>query len=194
MKLKICGIKNINDLDVCVNENVNYVGINFYANSKRFCKNGDILKYINGANLKKTKLVCVVVDANSDDLDNILSEYNFSIIQFSGNQTPEKLDEYRTKYQVWKSVDCNSYARYINHCDKLLFDNSHGRGVVFSEQIPSMCQLFGVAGGINENNITNFKRTYQNAEFFDIASGVEHDGIFCLNKLKKIVKLLYDKS
>jgi phosphoribosylanthranilate isomerase len=48
---------------------------------------------------------------------------------------------------------------------------------------------YGIAGGINLDNIGLFRETFGGADFFDTASGVEVGGYFCEEKLNKILSL-----
>jgi len=190
MKIKFCGIKYVKDLNFCIENNVDYIGVNFYANSKRFCKNGDILYKINTVELKNTQLVAVLKNPSSKDIED-LKHYNIKIIQLCGDEDLSLLNNLMHDYEVWKSVSLANYEKYRNCCHKLLFDMSHGNGVLFNEDIPEINKSFGVAGGINDSNILEFKDKYNHAEFLDIASGIEENDEFCKEKALKVLNLFY---
>ena len=188
MKLKICGIKNVSDLEYCINKGIDYIGINFYPKSTRYCKNGDILNYLSSFKLKNTKLVALFVNNSVSEINQILNQYPFTIIQFCGQNL---LPAYKSKYEIWMSVNTNNYKQYLD-CNKFLFDNSHGSGILFDQIIPNINKPFGIAGGINPQNIKNIKHKYQNAEFLDIASGTEENGVFSNFKIDQLISEMYD--
>ena len=49
---------------------------------------------------------------------------------------------------------------------------------------------YGIAGGINSQNITDLWHKYPEASLLDTASGVEAAGEFSPHKLQEIIKLL----
>lgn len=193
MKLKICGIKNIDDLEFCINNKVDYIGINFIKESKRYCKNGDILNHLDNVNLSKTKLIALFKNPKYEELKEIMN-YDFYGMQFCGNEDKEILFRYREKFLIWKSVNLDNYKNYLRSCDVLLFDSSHGNGVLFDQKIPQVEGQFGIAGGINIDNIINMKNKYPKADFLDLASGVEEGGIFSKKKAKSVISLFYDRK
>jgi len=194
MKIKFCGIKNLSEAEYCISIGVDFIGINFVQDSHRFCKNGDILQNFNKLQKfndidKKNSLFVAVFYKNTlEQIDDILQIYNFDILQFSSDYEPDELNKYRYKYEVWKVVNQNNYNIYNNYCDKLLFDVSHGAGIEANFTIPAnIDKKYGIAGGINEFNISTMFANYPRADFFDLASGIEQDKFFCKQKALNIV-------
>jgi phosphoribosylanthranilate isomerase len=191
MKLKICGIKSLQDLLFCIDNNVDYVGINFCHSSKRFVKYGDVLEKINSINLQKTTLVAVFYNNSFTEIEEIINKYNFKIIQFSSKYIDKEMIKISNKCELWQAVNVDCYNEYQNLCHKFLFDSSHGQGKLLNQKIPeSIDKKYGIAGGVSVENISKMLLSNQNADFFDIASGVESDGKFSLDKLQKIVQLI----
>ena len=143
MKLKICGINDIDNLVYCIDRQVDYIGINFCQNSKRYYKNGNIMQNLSKIDKKNTKLVAIVQNIAED----VIFQHKFDVMQLCGDTDIDFGAE------KWKTVSIDNYDKYL-HYDKILFDNSHGSGKVFDADIPSNISLpYGVAGGINASNI-----------------------------------------
>jgi tryptophan synthase beta subunit len=189
MKIKICGIKNICDLKYCIVMGVDYVGLNFYSKSKRFCKNGDILDNLSNIDLGNTKLVAIIVDNNEDEINEMIQKYPISILQFSGGQGLEFISKFKDKAKIIYVIENEKDAdKYNNYCDILLLDASHGNGL--QKDFDPINHKYAIAGGINADNISNIAKKHCNAEFLDVASGVEDDLVFSKIKLAKLIDTL----
>ena len=191
MKLLICGIKYIKDLQVCINAGVDYIELNFYNKSKRCCKNGDILNLINDIDLKNSKLVALFYQNTIEEIDEALKLYKINIIKLYDYNLIEK---YYNKYTTILGISGYNEDVKKAKCDKILIDASLGAGFVMdydnlTKIISKINKPFGIAGGINESNIVSFKNKYPNADFLDLASGVEENGLFSEDKLYNLVKL-----
>lgn len=188
MKIKICGINNIKDLKYCIALGIDYIGINFYSKSKRFCKNGDILDSLNDVDLESTKLVAIIIDNSYHEINEILEKYPISILQFSGGQDIELVSQFKDKAKIIYAIENEKNADKYSDCDILLLDASHGNGIM--KNFDPINHKYAIAGGINADNIYDIVKKHSNAEFLDIASGVEDGGYFSTKKLAKLIDVL----
>lgn len=88
MKVKICGITNLEDALVCAEYGADMLGFVFYKNSKRFVDYNIASKIISQlpANLEK---VGVFVDEDYEFINSISSEIGLTKIQLHGNESSE---------------------------------------------------------------------------------------------------------
>jgi phosphoribosylanthranilate isomerase len=194
MKIKICGIKYYKDLSTCINLGVDYIGINFYNQSKRYPENGDILNHLDVLKEpEKAKLIAVFHNHNIYDITNILEKYPyFQSMQINNSIQNSDIQALSKKYNIW--LVCQNAIDLLDNNEDVelkLIDNSLGSGKEIDVEIPERIRCkFGIAGGINESNITKIKDKYPNSYVIDIASGVENKGVFSEQKLANILKLL----
>lgn len=195
MKIKICGIKDIDDLQYCISLGVDLIGLNFYSKSKRCVQNGNILERISTINLGNTKLVAVCVDNSTEEIDYIIQHYPISMIQFSGKQDTHFVEKFKDKAKIIYTIADQSHVEQCkDYCDIILFDASHGSGKIVDFQIHDIKHKFAIAGGICKDNIASFSEKYKNAEFLDIASGVEENGEFSKRKLEAILSTFHKNN
>ena len=98
-KLKICGINNINTLQCCIENNVDFFGMIFYEKSPRhisFEKALNLLKY---SKEKKFSSVGVFVNKNIEELNQILKKLTFNVIQLHGKEDNDYI-----KYKCFQKI------------------------------------------------------------------------------------------
>lgn len=166
MKLKICGMKYLENIQEVATMQPDYLGFIFYDKSPRFF-NGEIPTLP-----KFTKKVGVFVNAYLDDILDKVRSYNLQFVQLHGDETPDfcKLFK-RTDAKVIKvfSVDdtfnFDVITPYETVCDYFLFDTKGrqpgGNGTVFNWEIlkkyPSQKPFF-LSGGIGLEEIEKIKK------------------------------------
>ena len=93
-KIKICGIKTLNDAVAAIDAGADYLGFNFYPKSVRFIEK-DICEEITSALKQKyphIKLVGVFVNSAVEDVKDILETCSLDLAQLHGDETPEMLE------------------------------------------------------------------------------------------------------
>lgn len=85
MKIKICGLKYIDNIAEIVALKPDFVGFIFYEKSKRFVgvENASI-----DLNFKSTSKVAVFVNEKNEIIENIAKRHHFKYVQLHGNETP----------------------------------------------------------------------------------------------------------
>jgi phosphoribosylanthranilate isomerase len=161
LKVKVCGITNINDALLCESNGADMLGFIFYEKSKRFI-NFEAAEQI----IKKlsflTHKVGVFVNESSDNINAVVDHLKLNAVQLSGDENPELAD--KIEAPVIKSFRVNRYFNFkkINlykNVTPLLdtYSDSEygGTGKSFDWQIipESIRTKIFLAGGITEQNI-----------------------------------------
>ena len=111
MKIKVCGMTDIDQLHQLGELGVEFAGLIFYPNSPRY-----VLKHgLRGDMLKREKIkpykVGVFVDASYDQIMNYVDDYGLDMVQLHGTETP---------------YECAKVANYINVIKAFRFmENDH---------------------------------------------------------------------
>jgi phosphoribosylanthranilate isomerase len=202
IKIKICGITNLEDAIDAVELGADCLGFVFYKNSKR---NIDIenakkiIAEINNINLNSEKnffetkegvlTAGIFVDADLTDLDKIIRETGIDIIQLSGSETLdyiENLKKYGYERNIVKAVHINNESDidrvhlYESSGVNILLDTYAGRGIyggtgtVFDWNIIKSLDLSDkiIAGGVSPANI-NYINNNLKPYGVDLSSKIE---------------------
>ena len=95
-KIKICGITNVDDANLCKDLPIDFVGFNFYPKSKRFIniKMAEKLISVIGKNILK---VGIFVNEDADRINNYILELDLDYVQLHGEETPEETEKLTCK-------------------------------------------------------------------------------------------------
>ena len=181
MRIKICGLNPIRDVQICIDLNVDYLGFVFYNKSPRninLTEVKNLLKY----NKKKSSFVAVTVDPTDDFINKTILNH-FDFIQLHGNETNERVKEIKSMglkvikaIKVREESDINLYRKY-NEADIILFDTpGMEKSFEFPKNLISKIprgDRFALAGSISENNVEKIAKLGVN--FFDISSNLESE-------------------
>jgi len=203
-KIKICGIKKIETLKCCIQNNINYFGLIFYKKSPRFVSYESALDLINYSKNKNISSVGVFVNENIEYLNKMIKKLNFNFVQLHGKENDEYINEIKknnnTKIIKVISVsalnDMKKVTKYPN-ADLFLFDYKPskkelpgGNAKKFDWSLLRGIKIekpWFLSGGININNINDIK-DYAIPYGIDVSSGVEEKPGIKNNK--KIVSLI----
>jgi phosphoribosylanthranilate isomerase len=201
MKIKVCGLKNPENIKAVTALSPNYVGFIFYAKSPRFAKDLPVEALAgipNGINK-----VAVFVDETEQNIRNIIHKYDFDFIQLHGNETPAFCKSLRDEaivikaFGVDKDFDFEQLNRYKNKVDMFLFDaktvQHGGSGQTFDWDLLDKYELdipFFISGGLSPDNIEEVAGiTHPQFYGLDLNSKFETEpGIKDIEKLKTAFK------
>ena len=179
VKIKICGLKRLEDIDVVNKYKPDYIGFVF-ADSKR--KVSHKLASEMKSNLSSGIVsVGVFVDADADEIIKLFDEglkentnYELKIINAIEMSDEKDLMEYD-----------NSISDY------LLLDSGKGSGRTFDWNLirNDLNKDFFLAGGINISNISKAIDEFK-PYAIDLSSGVETDGFKDEYKIKEIMEVI----
>lgn len=135
MKLKVCGITTLGQLQQLQEMEVDYAGLIFYEGSKRYAH--EKLKSA-ASEIKKLKIkkVGVFVNAGMGFLKSLIPEYGLDAVQLHGDEPAAYCSEIRKEAVVIKAFRMGKttavdelVAPYESSCDYFLFDtDSAGYG------------------------------------------------------------------
>jgi len=183
MKIKICGMRDAENIKALVKLNIDFIGFIFHEKSPRNVSGKP--KVLIPKNIKK---VGVFVNKPLAFLQGKAQEFDLDYIQLHGKESPEFcLEAKQLGLQIIKAFNINDtfdfemLKPYEANCDYFLFDafgkQAGGNGVVFNWQLLENYKgekPFLLSGGINKTmhqEISNFK--HKQCVGIDINSGFE---------------------
>lgn len=188
--IKICGLKTPEAVLRAVDLGATHVGFIFFGKSPRNIEPSDagaLADLVRG----RAKIVAVTVDADNDELDEIVSLLRPDILQLHGNESPERVLTVKAVYglpvmkalSVREAADLEKVDAYVGIADRFLFDAKPptgsqlpgGNGVSFDWTL--MDALDGgvdymLSGGLNKDNVEEAVAATR-APGVDVSSGVE---------------------
>ena len=197
MRIKICGLNPIRDVQICIDLKVDFLGFVFYEKSPRninLTEVKNLLKY----NKQKSSFVAVTVDPTDDFINkNILN--NFDYIQLHGNETNERVKEIKSMgLKVIKAIKVKDESDIVSHkkfveADIILFDTpGMEKSIEFPKSLVSKLpkgEKYALAGSVSLKNIENIANL--GVSFCDLSSSLEIDkqiGYKDHQKIKKFIK------
>lgn len=161
MKIKICGITNLQDALLAINLGADALGFIFYKKSKRYIQTQKAAEIISQLPPLLVK-VGVFVNESSDQINSIAETMGLNTVQLHGDESPEFVGEINLpvikSIRVRNSDDINIIKKYSN-CTILLdkYDKEFygGTGEKFNwDLIPeNIRSKIILAGGVSNENI-----------------------------------------
>ena len=195
MKLKICGLSNSQEINVCVDNGVDYCGfiLNF-PKSHRFIS-FDKANELTKIEKKNTKYVGVLVDPRDEELKKFAS-LNLDYFQIYGNFEKNFLLDIKKRYkkklicalQVKNQEDIKRYKGIEDVADVILWDSSgYEKSLSWDFNWLKGVSIKGekmVAG-----NITLDKLDFINelTDSIDVSGALETNKVKDINKIKKFI-------
>ena len=212
MKIKICGLKRIEDMDYVNQYMPDWIGFVF-AGTKRKIDFGTA-KVLKQRLNPKIKTVGVFVNEEVSFIANLVTEGILDMIQLHGDEDEEYIMKLRkslmrhdkTEIPIIKAIRVQSREQILEaeklSVDYLLLDafkedEYGGSGRVFDHKlIPKLQKSFILAGGITEKNVIcileELKKQDKIPYCIDVSSSVEANGCKDKMKIKKIVEIVRD--
>ena len=163
MKVKICGLHPVRDVQLCIDLKVNFLGFVFYEKSPRNLDLNNIQKLKN-YDKKSSLFVAVTVNPSNEFIKNQILG-NFDYIQLHGSETSNRVKEIKSMglkiikaIKVNKDSDINKFKDY-DEADVILFDTpGMEKSIEFPKSLISKLprgERYALAGSISQNNIVN---------------------------------------
>lgn len=203
MKIKICGIRRPEDVEI-VNEFLpDYIGFILVPASKRYVSPEKIVELKKNLD-PRIKTVGVVVNESVEKLGEIRKICGLDVIQLHGEESPEFCKELGGR--IWKAIrvkdeDCvEILEKYAEYTELLLLDTyvegTHGgTGQAFDWDLIDFLSAdynIGLAGVITRENAALAKKKVE-PELIDVASGSETNGVKDREKIKDIIQIIRGK-
>jgi phosphoribosylanthranilate isomerase len=170
MRVKVCGMTQIEQVKKLEEMGIDFAGFIFYPKSPRFAG-----KHINGDQLRKARLrigkVGVFVNTPYEQMMRTVDEYGLDMVQLHGDETPracEQIANYVTVIKVFRLGENDPLSwivkSYDESCDMFMFDTLGvgygGTGKKFNWDVlkPAGIQkLFFLSGGIEPEDTDKLK-------------------------------------
>ena len=199
MRIKICGLNPVRDVQICIDLKVDFLGFVFYQKSPRNINLNEVanlLKY----KKQKSSFVAVTVNPADEFIKNTVVK-NFDYIQLHGDETNERIKKIKSMgLKIIKAIkvrdesDINLYQKY-SEADIILFDTpGMEKSFEFPKNLISKLpkgEKYALAGSVSLENIENIAKS--GVSFCDLSSSLEIDkqiGYKDHQKIKKFVKKL----
>lgn len=181
IKIKICGLRRIEDILIVNKFKPDYIGFIFAKNKARTISLNDALLFKQNLN---NDIIAVGVFRNNsiDEVINVANSKAIDMIQLHGSEDDNYILELKkhTNLPIIKAYSNYEYADYA------LFDNiDPGKGKMFNWDEIKCDKPYFLAGGIDIGNIDLAIKL--NPYCIDISSGVEKDGFKDEEKIKEII-------
>ena len=157
MKLKVCGMREAQNIEALKDLKPDYMGFIFWEPSKRYCHK--VPKNIPN-HIQK---VGVFVDASLDEIQRVISLNDLQAVQLHGNETPALCESLFMQTQVIKAFqigpdfDFSKLIDYTKHCHYFLFDTQGplpgGNGTTFDWSVLKNYSLIVVMNLLNRDLI-----------------------------------------
>ena len=170
MRIKVCGMTQINQVKELDEMGIDFAGFIFYPKSPRY-----VGRHLQGATLKKTRLrlgkVGVFVHPTYEEVMKQVDEFGLDMVQLHGDETTrfcEQVANYVTVIKVFRLAENDPIdwiiRPYEDCCDMFLFDTLGvgygGTGKKFNWDIlktTSLDKLFFLSGGIEPEDAPKLK-------------------------------------
>jgi phosphoribosylanthranilate isomerase len=189
MKLKVCGMRDVENIKALSELKPDFIGFIFYDKSPRFVANDsseELLEVVN-ALPRDTKKVGVFVNATIDYILQNVRKYGLHYVQLHGNEMPDFCRNLKFKgvniikaFRIDNSFIFSQLNNYKPHVDFFLFDAKGdgygGNGISFDWSILKKYdneKPYFLAGGISLENIDELESIIPKPYAIDVNSKFE---------------------
>lgn len=205
MNIKVCGLRDAENLKEVAALNPDFVGFIFYDQSPRFV--GDALDVDVVRSLQRAiRKVGVFVNASPESIIRNVKKYDLQYVQLHGTETPDFCKSLKMRgvnvikaFRVDESFNFSMLNNYKNQCDFFLFDakgeQPGGNGVAFDWSLLNKYdndKPFFISGGIGLNNLADLEQIRHLKLYgVDVNSQVEvSPGVKDVEKIRELIALL----
>ncbi len=205
IKVKICGITNIQDAKASVAAGCDALGFVFYKKSSRYIVPKKAKKIIDKLP-KRIFKIGVFVNGTEKSVKDIAKSCNLDILQFHGDESPEfcrKFPKYRIikAFRVKDSIDLENVLRYKTFAylfDTFTKSNIGGTGKKFDwkliRHIGKIKRPIFLSGGLTAHNVKQALRIVK-PQWVDVSSSVESEpGKKSVKKVQEFIRVVKNLS
>lgn len=192
MKVKICGLKTKEQVDIAVTHGADYLGFVFAKSTRQITP--EEVKEITKNVPKEVKKVGVFVSPIQSEVEATIQQAGLDLVQIHGDLTTENYTVPLIRAIPVNGMDQEKYIKETS-AEFLLFDAPPkqfvgGNGEVFDWQQLDTSSIKNkkiiIAGGLTPENVQQAKQRF-NPYAVDVSSGVETNGV---KDPKKIIAFL----
>ena len=192
-KIKICGLMRTADVEAVNRYLPDYCGFVLSRPFKRYISK-DAARHLKERLDKRIMAVGVFVDTPPDEAACFAEDGIIEEIQLHGHEDDRYIENLKklTDVPITKSFTIrneNDIKRAMQStADYVLLDNGTGTGESFDwELIKEMGRDFGIAGGLNADNVAEVIKKYK-PYLVDVSTGVETDGVKDAEKIRSFIE------
>jgi phosphoribosylanthranilate isomerase len=205
MKVKVCGMKNRENIREIITCKPDFLGFIFYPTSKRYVGESFDPRFLRSIPPYINK-VGVFVNEDPEALLQLVARYGLDYVQLHGDEEPSYAATLKAKkigviksFGLDENIDFRFTEPYMPHCDYFLFDTKSeawgGSGEKFSWQLLqkfSAVKPFFLSGGINPEDADSIAALQHPSLFgIDINSGFEiSPGLKDVFKVSEFIKTI----
>ena len=197
LKIKICGIRRFEDIEIVNRYKPDYIGFVF-ADSKRRISHD--LAYRLKQNLDLDIIpVGVFVDSPMSEIIELFEKGVIKVAQLHGSESEEYIRKLKdltdNRLKIIKAIEISEKTDVSKFnsslADYLLFDSGKGSGKTFDWDLikSDISKDFFLAGGLSSDNIKEAIDKF-NPYAVDLSSSLEIDGFKDENKIKEIMEVI----
>lgn len=200
-KIKICGIKRPEDVEILNRFCPDYAGFVFWEKSKRYIDPKRAAQLRKGI-AQEIQTAAVLVDMPVREAARLFQLGIVSVLQLHGHEDRAYIAELRAltgpEAKIWKAVMVRAAediaAAEDSPADMVLLDNGYGTGQAFDWNSTSgLKRPFFLAGGLNAENVRAAIGHFHPFGV-DVSSGVETEGFKDMDKAAAFIRAVRDCS
>jgi len=183
MNIKVCGLTQLKQLQQLDALNVAFAGLIFHKNSPRYVVGKIAKDELKDADFDLKK-VGVFVNADYDEIMQMIDDYGLDVVQLHGDETPELCEELSDEVEVIKAFSISDkitsiddmIVDYDDVCDYYLFDTASkngkvgGTGEKFDWKLVKKSKIekpFFLSGGISLDDLELIK-SFKHPDYYGI--------------------------
>ena len=197
VKIKICGLKRLEDIELANKYKPDYIGFVF-AKSQRKVSH-ELAENLKNHLNPDIVSVGVFVDADADEILKLYRRGVIDAAQLHGRESEEYIKKLKEKtdfkLKIINAVEMSQDIDLVKYegsaADYLLLDSGKGSGKTFDWNLirKDLKKDFFLAGGLDSSNISLAIEKY-NPYGVDLSSALETDGVKDENKIKEIMEAI----
>ena len=196
-KIKICGIKRLEDIGIVNKYKPDYIGFVFAESKRKVTRD---LAYRLKQDLDADIIaVGVFVDSPVEEIMELFEGGIIEMAQLHGSENEQYIQNLKQRsddelkiinaIEISKDTDLSKFDN--SQSDYLLFDSGKGSGKTFDWNLikKDIKKEFFLAGGLSSSNVLEAIEQF-NPYAVDLSSSLETDGVKDENKIKEIMELI----
>ena len=197
VKIKICGIKRLEDIEIVNRYKPDYIGFVF-ADSKRKVSH-DLARKLKDNLDSDIISVGVFVDAPENEILELFGDGIIEVAQLHGHESEEYISDLKDKTNgeliIINAIEMNDEVDLLQYndsiADYLLLDSGKGSGKTFDWGLirKDFKKEFFLAGGLDSENVTLAVDEFD-PYAVDLSSSLETDGFKDEIKIKEIMEVI----
>ena len=197
VKIKICGIKRLEDVEMVNRYKPDYIGFVF-ADSKRKVSH-ELARQLKDKLDPEIISVGVFVDAPKEEIVELFENGTIEMAQLHGLESEDYIKDLKAmtdnRLIVIKAIEMSQDTDLLKYdssnADYLLLDSGKGSGKTFDWRLirKDLKKDFFLAGGLNKDNITQAIEEFE-PYAVDLSSSLEVNGFKNEDKIKEIMEII----